>query len=419
MAKRIDLLSAREVQAAGDGTHNDGGGLFLQVAGERASWVLRYTAPGGKRREMGLGGCLRHTLAAAGESLTTARAQRTKARAALLDGRDPVGERQARREAERSVDAVERVSDARLRATLARMARDYHQRVIEPSRVPKVAAQWIASLERNVPPAMWHRPVCNVTAPDVLDLFLELHKRIPETARRVRQRLELVFGDALFRGMCDTNPAASIRSQLDRKAMKRERGEFRSMDYRHVPAFVERLRVQPGTAARALEFGIYTAARTGEILGATWAEFDLKAGVWTVPAARMKAGEEHQVHLSRRALAIVKQMQELGEPFVFPSPMLEERPLSNMGMLKLLARMGVSSETTVHGLCRKTFSTWANETGAARPDVIEACLAHREQDMIRRAYNKAEFRNERRALLEAWAEFLHDEAIEDEQLMAA
>ena len=230
--------------------------------------------------------------------------------------------------------------------------------------------------------------------------------RVPETLQRVRQRLDAVFEDAIFHGLCGSNPAAAIRRKMAEGSEKRKRGEFAALPYREAPAFMAQLREQEGIAARCLELAVLTAARTGEVLGATWPEFDLEAGVWLVPGERMKGGEDHTVHLSARALEVVKGQQGLHASLVFPSPVLEGSPLSNMGMLTLLKRMKMQDQTTVHGLCRSTFSTWANETAAARPDVIEACLAHREGDKIRAAYNRAEFTQDRRALLEAWAGFL-------------
>jgi integrase len=168
------------------------------------------------------------------------------------------------------------------------------------------------------------------------------------------------------------------------------------------------LRKMPGTAARALEFSILTAARTGETIGATWSEIDLDAGTWVVPAGRMKAGALHTVALSPPALAIVRAQAGQDQTYVFPSPTgvgdaAGGRPLSNMAMLQLLKRMEVEG-ATVHGF-RASFSTWANETGIARPDVVEACLAHKEQDLIRKAYNRSQFHAERAALLVAWSRF--------------
>ena len=129
----------------------------------------------------------------------------------------------------------------------------------------------------------------------------------------------------------------------------------------------------------------------------------------------MKCGEDHTVHLSPRALEIVERMREFqGEPWVFPSPLDRERPLSNMAMLVLLKRMKLADRTTVHGLCRSSFSTWANECAIARPDVIEACLAHHETDKVRRAYNRASFAAERRDLLIAWARYCNGEQVRAE-----
>ncbi|MFL6627460.1 MAG: tyrosine-type recombinase/integrase [Vitreoscilla sp.] len=230
--------------------------------------------------------------------------------------------------------------------------------------------------------------------------------KVPETLQRVRQRLDAVFEDAMFLGHCTSNPAAAIKRKMAEGQDKRKRGAFAALPYREAPAFMAQLRDQQGIAARCLELAMLTTARTGEVIGATWPEFDLEAGVWLVPGERMKGGELHTVHLVPRAVAILREQQKLDSRFVFPSPVLEDSPLSNMGMLTVLKRMKVQNETTVHGLCRSTFSTWANETAAARPDVIEACLAHKEEDKIRAAYNRAQFTQERRALLEAWAEYL-------------
>nr|WP_259372744.1 site-specific integrase [Schlegelella koreensis] len=183
-------------------------------------------------------------------------------------------------------------------------------------------------------------------------------------------------------------------------------GQLKALPYREAPALMERLRQAEGIAARCLEFAVLTASRTSEALLATWAEFDLNGALWVIPKDRMKAKEEHTVHLSPAALAVLQGQRGLDPRYVFPSPMLADRPMSNMAMLTVLDRLGMRDRTTVHGLCRATFSTWANETGAARPDVIEACLAHEEKNRVRAAYNRAQFNEERRALLEAWAGFL-------------
>jgi integrase len=402
----LHLLSTREVQAALDGDHTDGGGLMLRVRGQSASWVLRYTAATGRRREMGLGVARRASTAQAGESLMSARKLARDARDLLQAGVDPIDDRDGRREAAKRAEVEAKQVSRRAALTLARTARGYHEKVIEPSRSAKHAAQWISTLETHVPPELWNAPVDSITAPMLLDPLLRLQRSIPETASRVRQRLDAVFEDAIFHGACVTNPAAAIRRKLREAVTKRERGSFAALPYREAPAFLARVREAEGIAARCLELAALTAARTGEVLGAEPREFDLELNQWVVPAERMKGGEAHVVHLCTRAVDVVKGQLMLGSKWLFPSPLNDKRPLSNMAMLTLLKRMGVSDRTTVHGLCRSTFSTWAYETGAARPDVIEACPAHREEDRVKAAYNRAKFTDERRALMVAWSEYL-------------
>lgn len=420
-AAKLNLLTVREAQTAGEGDHTDGGGLLLRVRGESASWVLRYTAPTGRRREMGLGVARRNNPAATGDSLTTARRLAHEARDLLRRGGDPIDERDGRRETAREAEQAQKAQKARERMTLARAARDYHERVIEPTRTSKHSAQWIASLENHVPPHLWRAPVDSVEPPALLAALLAIkpHERarnltsgdkLPETLQRIRQRLDAVFEDAIFHRRCTSNPAAAIRRKMAEAQDKRQRGEFRALPYREAPAFMLQLREAEGTAARCLELAVLTAARTTEALCATWAEFDLDAATWVVPAERMKGGEAHTVHLTPRAVAILRAQIGQHARLVFPSPVLsadgEARPLSNMAMLTVLDRMGMRERTTVHGLCRATFSTWANETGAARPDVIEACLAHEESNRVRAAYNRAQFTQERAALMVAWADYL-------------
>ncbi len=261
-------------------------------------------------------------------------------------------------------------------------------------------------MENHVPEDLWDAPIASITAPALLDFLIALRKKLPETAMRIRQRLEAVFEDAIFRGVCSTNPAAATRRKLRESQGRHEKGQFAALPFVDAPAFVTALRAAEGVAARCLEFALLTAARTSEAIGAEWSEIDVDQDVWTIPPARMKAGEPHVVYLGARALELLEGQRGLDKRWLFPSPMLDSKPLSNMAMLTLLDRMGERARTTVHGLCRATFSTWAYETNAARPDVIEACLAHREADKVKAAYNRAQFAAERRALLAAWAEYL-------------
>jgi len=400
------MLSAREVQNAGDGDHGDGGGLYLSVNLPHASWMLRYTAPTGRRREMGLGRCERHSTQAAGASLAAARESAATVRAMLdeVPPRDPITARENAKTEAQEAEAKRRLEKTSSTATLARIARAYYERVIEPRRPAKYAADWISSLERLVPAALWHRPIADIARAELLDFLSDLQHKMADTAYRVRRRLDEVFDDAVERGLVESNPIAALRTKLRRAAIPKPvipRPALRAAD---LPAFIIELRARTSVSARCLEFLILTAARTGEAIRARWGELDLQAGIWTVPAGRMKGGEAHTVYLCPRAVEIVKQMRDLGSEWIFPSPSLDGTPLSNMAMLTLLKRMK-RTDITVHGF-RSTFSTWANETGIARPDVIEACLAHREGDRIRAAYNRAKFNDERRALLAVWVDFI-------------
>jgi integrase len=412
-ASSLHRLTVREVLAAGEGDHSDGGGLLLRVRAESASWVLRFTAPGSRRREMGLGPARRGSTTQAGDSVKLVRDLARGAREVIARGADPIDEREKAREAVREAELQQRAKKARERLTLARAARDYHERVIEPSRSEKHGAQWITSLQNHIPEAIWNASSDSLTAPQLLEALTRMRsledqsKRIPETVYRIRPRLDAIFEDAMFHGRCTFNPAAAIRRKMTEARMTRELGEFKALPYRDAPAFMTRLRAQEGIAARCLEFAVLTASRTSEALLAQWDEVDFSGRRFNVPAERMKAGAPHAAHLSDAAISVLESMRNLHKTWVFPSPRLDDRPLSNMSMLVTLDRMGDRERTTVHGLCRATFSTWANETGAARPDVIEACLAHREQYRMRASYNRAQFWDARCSLLDAWAAYLN------------
>jgi integrase len=417
----IELLKPLQVFKAGEGRLFDGGSLFLMVTGNAASWLFRYTSPTGKRREMGLGPCERSTQALAAASLARARRDAAEARDLIRKGKDPLDERKATKQANAAEAQAKKAAAEVAELTLLRAARAYHERVIEPHRTTKHAAQWIASIEgpqQGEPRPQWRaqldallpRPVASIAGPELLDAIADMQAVVPETASRVRQRLEAIFDDCEFRGLCSGNPARAIRRKLREVGRGKERGQFAALPYAEAPAFLAELRQQKGIAARALEFAMLTAARTGEVIGATWDEFDLQARVWTVPGKRMKGGELHVVHLVPRAIELLRAQAELGSVYAFPSPDSVGKetaaPLSNMAMLALLRRMDADRRTCVHGLCRSTLSTWAYETAAARPDVIEAALAHREADRVKAAYNRAKFNAERRALLQAWADYL-------------
>lgn len=412
---RLHLLSVRQVQTAGDGDHGDGGGLLLRVRGDSTQFIFRFTAPSGKRREMGLGPCHRGNAGQAGDSLTTARTLAADARAQVRRGVDPIDARERRKAAAREEAVL--TSQPAKRASLAWCARDYHERVIEQTRSAKHAAQWISSLENHIPLGLWKKPIDEVDAPELLEALcairpherarnLRRNDRLDETVRRIRQRLDAVFEDAIFHKRCTSNPAVAIKRKLREAKVRRTKGAFKALPFTEAPAFLAAIREQAGTAARCLEFAVLTSARTKEATTAEWGEFNLDATVWTVPGEKMKGSEPHTVYLSPQAVELVRQLQGMNARYVFPSPAADGRPLSNMAMLTLLTRMKARDRITVHGLCRATFSTWAYELNIARPDVIEACLAHREADLVKAAYNRAKFAAERRQLLADWANYL-------------
>lgn len=396
--------------------HADNRGLMLSVSPTAKSWVLRLYL-GGKERRVGLGTYPELGLKEARAKAESERVQTRK------DGQTKADRGRSDRSARAAAAEQAKADRDRVHWTLARCARDYHERVVEPTRTAKHAAQWISSLENHVPAALWHRAVADITAPELLAALLDVkpHERarnlsqgdhVQETVQRIRQRLDAVFEDAGFHGRCTSNPAAAIRRKLREATPSRQRGEFKALPYAEASTLVAQLRHADGTAARCLEFAMLTAARTSEAIGAAWAEIDLQAATWVIPKERMKANEPHLVPLSPRAVEILRAQLGQDAQLVFPSPMTLDRedgdrkPLSNMALLTLLGRMDYRHRTTVHGLCRATLSTWANETGAARPDVIEACLAHEESNRVRAAYNRAKFNEERRALLMAWADYL-------------
>jgi integrase len=412
------LLTARHVQAAGEGDHSDGDGLYLRVkvdgksTGTTASWVFRYTAPSGKRRELGLGAADRGSQQAAGASLTRARKAADAARDMLAEKppRDPIDVKEQDREKTRKDDAAKKATAKSTATTLRRYARAYHAAHIEPIRADRHGREWLGSIERHAPASLLDTPIAAVTAIDLLDALVPVMRKVQDTGWRVYQRLGTVFDAAVIERLRPDNPAAPIRRELRKRAGRRDAGSHAAMPYRQVPGFVSDLRLRTGNAARCLEFTILTAARTGEALMAEWSELDLTQRTWTIPAAKMKNREQHVAYLCDRAVEILKGQAGQHARYVFPSIAGNSRPMSNMAMLIQLQRMGLwgkkvtTQRVTVHGF-RATFSTWANELAIARPDVIEIALAHSETDRVRRAYNRSQFLADRRTLLIAWGNY--------------
>jgi integrase len=383
--RRFRRLTARRVETAGAGRHVDGLGLELHVkaTGSR-SWVLRYQI-GGRRREAGLGRW-------PDVSLARAREKAAELRAMLGDGLDPLEARE-RRKVLTFKAAAEALIDAK-----------------RPGwKNAKHAAQWPATLAAYAYPTLGDRDVRHIETGDVLAVLRPVWTVKPETASRLRQRIEATLDyAAALKARTGDNPAR-WRGHLDKllpaPSKVRTVEHHAALDWRQAPAFWRELAERDGTAARALAFVMLTAARSGEVRLATWGEIDPEAAVWTVPGARMKAGKEHRVPLVPAALAL------LGEPgaadeLVFPGAKAG-RPLSDMSLGAVLKRMGRGE--TVHGL-RSTYRVWAGEATSHPREVIEAALAHRLKDRAEAAYARGDLFAKRRRLMEDWSAFLEAEA---------
>jgi integrase len=386
MAKQAAPLTARQVETRKTpGLIADGGGLYLQIAPTGArTWIFRYQIAG-RRRDMGLG-------SAAVFSLAEARDRARAARRLVADGIDPI-------EARRATVAATRVDVAKA-MTFAECADRYIAAHKAGWKNPKHAAQWPATLAAYVYPVFGSLPVQAVDVGLVLKAVEPIWTVKPETAGRVRGRIESVLDWATARGhRTGDNPArwrGHLESLLPARNKVRRVEHHAALPYGEVGAFMAELREQKGLAARALEFAILTAARTGEVLGATWAEIDLEAHTWAVPAERMKVGREHKVPLSAPALAILKAIPKTGsDDRVFR--------LSNMALLMTLRRME-RGELTTHGF-RSTFRDWAAERTGFPAEVAEMALAHVVGDKVEAAYRRGDLFEKRRQLAEAWAKF--------------
>lgn len=392
-ARQLNRLTARKVAALADpGRHADGGGLYLSISKDgRRRWVFLFRWRG-KLREMGLGTPRDVPLARAREAAT-------RARELVADGRDPLEARQVK---QRAVPTFGEQADEFVEAMRSQWRNDKH------------VAQWQMTLREYAAPL---RPLAvdAVTTSDVVAVLKPLWQTKPETASRLRGRIERVLDAAKAHGLRVGENPARWRGHLDLLLPKRHRltrGHHKAMPYSDVPAFVARLREGTGVSGRALEFTILTAARSGEVLGARWSEIDVATRVWTVPGARMKAGREHRVPLGERALLIVAEMRGLAaaygdNPFVFPGQRAG-KGLSVMALEMVLRRAGVTD--TPHGF-RSAFRDWAGEETAFAREVAEAALAHLVGDAVERAYRRGDALEKRRALMEAWALYCAGEAL--------
>lgn len=376
-------LTTKKVEAAKSGRLGDGGGLWLVVSPTGAKrWAYRFTMAG-KVSEVGLG-------AFPAVSLADARDKAAEARRHHKAGVSPVEAKKAAKIEEAGKPNFGKVADDLIAAKSVEWRNDKH------------VAQWRMTLREYCAPIR-SLPVDEITTEHVLNILTPLWQRAPETASRLRGRIEAVLDAAKAKGYRSGENPAAWRGHLSHLLPKRQkltRGHHAAMPYADVPAFVAKLRKRDALAALALEFTILTAARSGETLGAQWSEIDQKAKVWTVPAHRMKAGKEHRVPLSDRAVAIIEALEKIKiNNCLFPGH-AEGKPLSNMAMEMQLRRMKVD-EVTVHGF-RSAFRDWAgNETSFPR-EVAEAALAH-VVGGVEGAYRRGDALEKRRALMTAWA----------------
>lgn len=399
MVREINKLNARSVATISKpGRHSDGGGLYLIVdpSGARR-WLFMFRWQG-KLKEMGLGGIN-------AVSLAEARQKAADARKLLAAGTNPIEHRRA------TVTAP----------TFAVMAETLVSSIAPTFRSAQHITQWRTSLsidrdketgeftDAGYCHKLRDKLVSSIGTEDVLEVLQPIWTKRPETATRVRGRIERVLDAAKAKGFRDGENPARWRGHLEQllaRRLKIEREHYDAMPYADVPAFVAELRTRSALSALALEFTILCASRTREVTGARWSEIDRKTTVWIIPAARMKAGKEHRVPLGARALEILDAVEKLrGEgDWIFPGQKKGE-PIFRLAMTKLLKARMKKAGCTVHGF-RSSFRDWADECTTFPHEIAEAALAHTVGSEVSRAYRRGDALQKRRQLMLAWERFV-------------
>lgn len=390
IARELTAVEVRNIAAPG--LHAAGGvaGLYLQVAPPARSWILRVKI-GSRRRDVGLGGFPTVTLAQAREKARAARER-------VAQGHDPVDDKKAARSALVASQAAAK--------TFKECALAYIDSHAPSWRNAKHAQQWSNSLATYAYPVLGSMLVRDIEKEHVLHVLTPIWRTKTETASRLRGRIELVLSYAMQAGFRpeSLNPArwkGGLDALLPARSKVATTQHHAALDVDHVGRFMQQLRDAEGIGARALEFAVLTAARSGEVRGATWAEIDLSAKVWTIPADRMKAGREHRVPLSASVVALLKSLpRDSSQPLVFTGPM--GRKLSDMTLTAVLRRMGL--QVTAHGF-RSTFRDWAGERTNHPREVIEHALAHQLRDKAEAAYARGTLFDRRRRLMDDWGKF--------------
>jgi integrase len=392
--KLSNALTPLAVKNAKPGRHADGGGLHLLVKETGArSWVYRFMLKG-KARDLGLGAA-----GPDGISLASARDQASALRLKVKAGIDPLEERQ--REAS---EALAFAQAAKIAGVTFRAVAEAYIGANEASwRNDKHRQQWRNTLATYVYPVMGELPVAQIGTAHVLRILEPIWQAKPETASRIRGRIETVLDAAKARGYREGENPARWRGHIAQILPARSRltrGHHKAMLYDAVPEFIAKLRMREAVAALALEFAILTATRTGEVIGATWLEVDLDKAIWTIPATRMKAGKEHRVPLSPRAVVILQTVKPLEGGCLFPA--VKGGAISSMAMSMLLRRMDV--DVTVHGF-RSSFRDWAAECTGYAHEVAEMALAHVIGNKAEAAYRRGDLFDKRRRLMADWATY--------------
>jgi integrase len=392
MARReLNRLSATGVKSLKErGYYADGGGLYFRVSKfDTTSWAFRFTVAG-KAREMGLGPF-------PDVSLREARERAAEARKLLRDGVDPIEQRRT---------ASSEIAAARASAlTFQQCAEAYIASKEAGWKNAKHGAQWSSTLGTYAYPVIGRILAREVALPHILRILEPIWATKTETAKRLRGRIEMVLDYAAVKGYRSGENPARWRGHLENILASPQKiapvEHHAALPHQDIGEFMAELRSQAGTGARALEFAILTAGRSGEVRGATWSEIDMNGAVWTIPGARMKAGKEHRVPLSNAALNVLRQMEsERQGALVFPGR-TGKKPLSDMSLTAVLKRMN-RSDLTAHGF-RSTFRDWAGETTAYAREIIEHALAHQLKDKAEAAYARGTLFDKRRRLMDDWA----------------
>ena len=391
MVRKTGILNARKVETLTKiGRHADGGNLYLSISpngGKR--WVFLYRFKGA-RKEMGLGSAAKGQV-----GLAAARKAATEVRATIAEGIDPIEAKSSRRQAARTIPNFGAFADDYLESHRSKFRNERH------------IAQWEMSLKTYCQPIRAMR-LNEVDTEAVLKVLQPIWSKIPESASRLRGRIENILDAAKAKGYRNGENPARWRGHLKTLLPARNRlsrGHHAALAYDDLPAFIADLHEQESLAALALELCILTVTRSSEILKSKWDEFDLKKAIWTVPAGRMKAGYEHRIPLSTRAIAILKLLEvSRQDDYVFPGR-TRGRPLSAMPMRIVLRRMN-RNDITVHGF-RSTFRDWCGDQTAYPREVAEAALAHALKDKTEAAYRRTDSMEKRARLMADWERYCY------------